>query len=102
FAVEYWPLELYKLTLAPPPRELEGVVALVTGGAGGIGSAVGRAFTAAGACVVVTDLDAEGSEAVVRELGETSAAVRMDVTDEASVIAAFRGATLAFGGVDIV
>jgi hypothetical protein len=40
FAVEYWPLELYKLSLAPPPGELQGAVALVTGVAGGIGSAV--------------------------------------------------------------
>src|SRR5439155_15142894 len=37
FAVEYWPLELYKLTLAPPPRELQGAIALITGAAGGIG-----------------------------------------------------------------
>ena len=40
FAVEYWPLELYKLSLAPPPGELQGEVALVTGAAGGIGRAV--------------------------------------------------------------
>ena len=40
FAVEYWPLELYKLSLAPPPGELQGQVALVTGAAGGIGRAV--------------------------------------------------------------
>ena len=34
---EYWPLELYKLTLAPPPPELAGHVVLVTGAASGIG-----------------------------------------------------------------
>src|SRR5262249_46445115 len=39
FAVEYWPLELYKLSLRPPPGELQGQVALVTGAAGGIGRA---------------------------------------------------------------
>src|SRR5439155_1333961 len=42
FAIEYWPLELYKLSLAPPPRELQGAVALITGAAGGIGGAVAR------------------------------------------------------------
>ncbi|MCW3016868.1 MAG: rhamnulose-phosphate aldolase/alcohol dehydrogenase, partial [Solirubrobacterales bacterium] len=42
FAIEYWPLELYKLSLAPPPGELQGAVALVTGAAGGIGQ-IGRA-----------------------------------------------------------
>ena len=41
FAIEYWPLELYKLAQAPPPGELQGQVALVTGGAGGIGRAIG-------------------------------------------------------------
>ena len=40
FAIEYWPLELYKLSLAPPPGELQGKVAFVTGAAGGIGRAV--------------------------------------------------------------
>jgi rhamnulose-1-phosphate aldolase/alcohol dehydrogenase len=102
FAVEYWPLELYKLTLAPPPRELEGAVALVTGGAGGIGSAVARTLSAAGACVVVTDLDFDGAEAVAQELGDTSTAVSADVTDEESVTAAFRETTLEYGGVDVV
>jgi rhamnose utilization protein RhaD (predicted bifunctional aldolase and dehydrogenase) len=40
FAVEYWPLELYKLSLAPAPGELQGQVALVTGAAGGLGRAI--------------------------------------------------------------
>ena len=40
FAVEYWPLELYSSRSRPPPGELQGKVALVTGAAGGIGSAV--------------------------------------------------------------
>src|SRR5919112_870936 len=48
YAVEYWPLELYKLTLAPPPDELAGRVAFVTGGAGGIGSAVARSLASRG------------------------------------------------------
>ena len=52
YAVEYWPLELYKLALKPPPKELEGRVALVTGGAGGIGSSVAQALDEQGACVV--------------------------------------------------
>jgi rhamnulose-1-phosphate aldolase/alcohol dehydrogenase len=102
FAVEYWPLELYKLSLAPAPRELQGAIALITGAAGGIGSAVARAIVAEGGCVVVTDLDLEGAQAVAGELGDVAVAVHADVLDEQTVIDAYKAASLAFGGVDIV
>jgi rhamnulose-1-phosphate aldolase/alcohol dehydrogenase len=102
FAVEYWPLELYKLAQAPKPKELAGRIALVTGGAGGIGHATVEALTAEGACVVVADLDGKGADAVASELGPVSVAVRMDATDEGDVAGTFRAAVLAFGGVDIV
>lgn len=102
FAVEYWPLELYKLAQQPKPKELAGRIALVTGGAGGIGSATARALAAAGACVVVADLDAAGAAEIASELGDNGIAVTMDATAEQDVAAAFRAAVLAFGGVDIV
>ena len=102
YGVEYWPLELYKLSLAPPPREFQGAVVLITGGAGGIGSAAGRAFAAEGACVVVADLDREGAAKVAAELGEGAIPVEADVTDEASIVNAYREAALAFGGLDVV
>jgi len=100
FAVEYWPMELYKLTMAPPPRELEGQVALVTGGAGGIGRATAIVLAEAGARVIVADIDGSGAAEVAREVQGRS--VDIDVTDETAVEAALRTAILAYGGVDIV
>ena len=102
YAVEYWPLELYKLTLAPPPDELAGRVALVTGGAGGIGSAVARTLASKGACVVVCDLDEEGAKEVVEDLPQPGIAADADVTDEDEVAGAYRRAVLEYGGVDVV
>src|SRR5215212_1117090 len=102
YAVEYWPLELYKLTLAPPPDELAGRVAFVTGGAGGIGSAVARSLASRGACVVVCDLDEAGAAEVAEGLAEPGIPAETNVTDEDEVADAYRHAVLEFGGVDIV
>src|ERR687889_229463 len=102
YAVEYWPLELYKLTLAPPPDELAGRVAFVTGGAGGIGSAAARLLASHGACIVVCDLDEEGAGEVADSLAEPGIAARADVTDEDEVARAYRRAILEYGGVDVV
>jgi rhamnulose-1-phosphate aldolase/alcohol dehydrogenase len=102
FAVEYWPLELYKLSLAPAPGELQGKVAFVTGAAGGIGRAIVDALSGAGACVVAFDIDGDGAEDAIRELGDTGVAVAGDVTSETDVRDAFAAALDAFGGVDIV
>jgi rhamnulose-1-phosphate aldolase/alcohol dehydrogenase len=102
YAVEYWPLELYKLSLAPPPRELAGRVALVTGGAGGIGGAIVERLAADGACVVVADLDGESATATAARLGDSGTGVEVDVTDEDAVARAYESAVLAYGGVDVV
>lgn len=102
YAVEYWPLELYKLTLAPPPDELAGRVAFVTGGAGGIGGAVARSLASKGACVVVCDLDEEGAKEVAEGLPEPGIPAKADVTDEGEVSGAYRRAVLEYGGVDVV
>ena len=102
FAIEYWRLELYKLAQAPPPGELQGRVALVTGGAGGIGRAIIGSLASAGACVVAFDLDREGAEAAVAAYGEGGLAVSGDVTREDAVAAALADTIDRFGGVDIV
>ncbi|MEK5323211.1 bifunctional aldolase/short-chain dehydrogenase [Aeribacillus sp. FSL M8-0254] len=107
YNVEYWPLELYKLTLAPPEAEFSRKVAFVTGGAGGIGSATCRRLASEGAHVVIADLNIEGAEEKAKEINEKygekrAIAVKMDVTKEEEVQAAFKEAVLAFGGVDII
>jgi rhamnulose-1-phosphate aldolase/alcohol dehydrogenase len=107
FNVEFWPLELYKLQMAPPEKELARRVALVTGGASGIGRAAARRLAREGAHVVVTDLDEDGARRVAEEIATDAGparplGVRMDVTSEASVEAAVAAAVEAYGGLDIV
>jgi len=107
FEVEYWPLELYKLSLAPPEKELARRVALVTGGASGIGKAAAFRLAREGAHVVIGDLDEAGARKVAEEIVGAEGAGRalglgMDVTGEGSVRRAFEETVLAYGGVDIV
>jgi rhamnulose-1-phosphate aldolase/alcohol dehydrogenase len=107
FGVEYWPLELYKLTLAPRERELARRIGLVTGGAGALGRAIARRLAAEGAHVVVTDIDGAGARKVADEIAISVGSGRalglgMDVTSETSVRAAFEETVLAYGGVDVI
>src|SRR3954451_16971126 len=102
FAIEYWPLELYKLAQAPPPGELQGAVAPAPGGAGGIGRAIGTALGDLGAALVAFDLDEEGARDAVAGLGDLGLGVGGDVTSEEAVAAAFAAAVDRFGGIEIL
>jgi len=107
FDIEYWLLEEAKLQRMPKARPMVGKVALVTGGAGGIGQAIARRILADGGCVVLADIDQAALDSVGAALAKDHGrdhvrALRCDVTDEASVVAAFGQAAIAFGGVDIL
>jgi len=107
FAIEYWPLERYKLAQAPGRGELAGRVALITGGASGIGRATARSFAERGAHVVVADRNLDGAEEVASELVAThglrrALAVPVDVTSEEAVLEMTRRTVLEYGGIDIL
>jgi rhamnose utilization protein RhaD (predicted bifunctional aldolase and dehydrogenase)/NAD(P)-dependent dehydrogenase (short-subunit alcohol dehydrogenase family) len=100
FDMEYWSLEQAKLGAAEE-KPLAGQIAVITGAAGVIGTATAKAFAAAGAEVALLDLDETAAQARAKSIGGTALAVRCDVTDAASVRAAFDHVVEAFGGVDI-
>ncbi|RYH09309.1 L-iditol 2-dehydrogenase [Tropicimonas sp. IMCC6043] len=83
-------------------KRLDGKVALVTGGARGIGAAICAAFVAEGAKVAVADLLAKDAEETAAALGESAMAVAMDVTDLDSIAAGVAKVEEAFGGIDIL
>jgi NAD(P)-dependent dehydrogenase (short-subunit alcohol dehydrogenase family) len=83
--------------------DVSGKVALVTGGARGIGFATAQALRARGANVVVVDLDQDASDAAAAQLGENHAiGIGADVTDRGAMQRAVATAVERFGGLDIV
>ena len=82
--------------------DLDGSVAVVTGGASGLGRAIALGFDARGATVVVADVDEEGAEEVLSELGDDATAVTADVTDAGSLEAARDEVLEAHGDYDVV
>ena len=86
------------------PFDFSDKVALVTGGASGIGRATAVKLGEGGATVVVADVDEDGARQTVRELeaaGRTAMFVRADVSSEDDVVAMVKAATDAFGRIDL-
>jgi len=99
FDMEYWSLEQAKLGKAQP-KPLQGQIAVVTGGAGTIGKATAAALKREGAEIVLFDVNGEAAKAAGKSLGGLG--VACDVTNRASVDAAFKAVAAKFGGVDIL
>ena len=101
FAMEYWSLEQVKLRALSEPR-LSRQVVLITGGAGTIGSAIGKAFAREGAEIAIADLDQGKAGEIARAIKETALGAACDVTDAESVRGLFDRVCQRFGGVDVV
>ena len=107
FDIEYWLLEEAKLQRMPKPKSLVGRIALVTGGAGGIGAATAERLLADGACVLLADRDgaalAEVEAGFAKRHGKDVVRSSVcDVTDPDQVAAAFEACAREFGGLDIL
>lgn len=81
---------------------LSGKVAVITGGASGIGAETVRQFLAEGAKVVIADLQIDAGTAFAKELGAETRFIRTDVTNEADVAAAVDLAVSEFGSLDVM
>jgi len=103
FDIEYWLLEEAKLQRMPKEQPLSRKVALVTGGAGGIGKAIADKLAKEGACVFITDINQDRlDEAVATYSKDVGAGAVMDVTKGDDIVKAYKVAALKFGGVDII
>ncbi|RUW62938.1 bifunctional rhamnulose-1-phosphate aldolase/short-chain dehydrogenase [Mesorhizobium sp. M7A.F.Ca.US.008.03.1.1] len=107
FDIEYWLLEDLKLQRMPKPKALAGQIALVTGGAGGIGRATANRLLREGACVVLADIDetalASANDELAKVYGKDFVRpVLINVTSEDQVISGFAETAVEFGGIDIL
>ncbi len=101
FDCEYWPLEQAKLGQRKE-LPLAGQIVAVTGAGGAIGVATAETFAAAGADVALLDVNLTAATEHAQPIGPNALPVQCDVTDDASVRAAFDTVASVFGGVDIV
>lgn len=104
FRFEYWPMELYKLSLKPAPRPFAGRIIAVTGAASGIGRSVATHLASLGAALVLADLDGAGLQELSAQLadnyGVDSALAVGDQSDPKVVAATIDSAVTTFGGLD--
>ena len=107
FRIEYWALEEAKLQRMPAEAEFSRKIALVIGGASGIGREVALLLARKGAHVVIADFDLPGASNVAGEVGAISsaefvAATPVDLSSSESLAEAIQFSVFKFGGIDIV
>ncbi|MBI3313588.1 MAG: bifunctional rhamnulose-1-phosphate aldolase/short-chain dehydrogenase [Candidatus Omnitrophica bacterium] len=107
FEMDYWPMELYKLSLAPAEAEFSRHIGLVTGAGRGIGTSIAGRMAALGAHVFLADLNQKAVEEAAAHINEKvkakrAFALRMDVTDPKSVQKSFEEIILKTGGLDFI
>lgn len=107
FRIEYWLLEEAKLQRMPPEAEFSRKIALVVGGASGIGREVVLLLAKKGAHIVVADAGGTGAAKVAEEASGLSSSefvayTQVDLASASSLEQAIRLTTLQFGGVDLI
>jgi rhamnulose-1-phosphate aldolase/alcohol dehydrogenase len=103
FDIEYWLLEEAKLQRMPKEKPLSRKIALITGGAGGIGLAIAKKLSGEGACVFLTDINETSLQQATKQFGrDVASGSVVDVTSTESIQLAYEKASLDFGGVDII
>jgi rhamnose utilization protein RhaD (predicted bifunctional aldolase and dehydrogenase)/NAD(P)-dependent dehydrogenase (short-subunit alcohol dehydrogenase family) len=107
FRIEYWALEEAKIRRRPPEKELSRRVAMIVGGANGIGRATAQLAAQRGAHVIVADRDtgeakkaAETAQKIVGKEAATSSGI--DIRDRGAIKQALREAVAQYGGIDII
>ena len=101
--IENWEVESYRAKVAAGANSgLTGLVAVVTGGAQGFGLGIAEELAAAGADVVVADINADGAVAAAKTLGKGATGFAVNVADEESVEKLVQNITATYGGVDLL
>jgi rhamnose utilization protein RhaD (predicted bifunctional aldolase and dehydrogenase)/NAD(P)-dependent dehydrogenase (short-subunit alcohol dehydrogenase family) len=105
FRIEYWALEQAKLERMPPEAEFSRKIALLVGGASGIGREVALLLAKKGAHVVIADANRDGAEKTATDAGSASSAeqvrhIHVDLGSSQSLLEAAKFTILEFGGID--
>ena len=100
--IENWEVESYRSKVAAGSgKALTGKVAIVTGGAQGFGYGIAEVLAAAGADVVIADMNVEGANAAAAKLGAGASGVAVNIADEDSVAAMVQQVVKTYGGADL-